>query len=55
MRGAIPPRPQYVSMAWCLVKQRESFTFTLEELALDIHYYNVTLTVDTNTPYNCVR
>jgi len=21
MRGAIPPVPQYVSMAWCLVKQ----------------------------------
>jgi hypothetical protein len=27
MRGAIPPLPQYVSMAWCLVKHRDSFTF----------------------------
>jgi hypothetical protein len=28
MRGAIPPLPQYVSMAWCLVKHRNNFTFT---------------------------
>jgi hypothetical protein len=24
MRGAIPPLPQYVFMAWCLVKHRET-------------------------------
>jgi hypothetical protein len=29
MRGAIPPFPQYVFMAWCLVKQRDNFTFYL--------------------------
>jgi hypothetical protein len=28
MRGAIPPIPQYVFMEWCLVKQRDNFTFT---------------------------
>jgi hypothetical protein len=28
MRGAIPPLPQYIFMAWCLVKHRHSFTFT---------------------------
>jgi hypothetical protein len=28
MRGAIPPLPQYVFMAWCLVKHRNNFTFT---------------------------
>jgi hypothetical protein len=29
MRGAIPLLPQYVFMAWCLVKHRDfSFTFT---------------------------
>jgi hypothetical protein len=28
MRGAIPSLPQYVFMAWCLVKHRDSFTFT---------------------------
>jgi hypothetical protein len=27
MRGAIPPLPQYVFMAWCLVKHRDKFTF----------------------------
>jgi hypothetical protein len=27
MRGAIPPLPQYVFMAWCLVKHWDSFTF----------------------------
>jgi hypothetical protein len=26
MRGAIPPLPQYVFMAWCLVKHRDNFT-----------------------------
>jgi hypothetical protein len=26
MRGAIPPFPHYVLMAWCLVKQRDNFT-----------------------------
>jgi len=25
MRGAIPPLPRYVFMAWCSVKQRDSF------------------------------
>jgi hypothetical protein len=29
MRGAIPPLPQYVFMAWCLVKRRDNFIFTL--------------------------
>jgi hypothetical protein len=28
MRGAIPPLPEYVLMAWCLVKHRDNFTFT---------------------------
>jgi hypothetical protein len=27
MRGAIPPLLQYVFMAWCLVKDRDKFTF----------------------------
>jgi hypothetical protein len=26
MRGAIPLLPQYVFMAWCLVKHRDNFT-----------------------------
>jgi hypothetical protein len=29
MRGAIPPFPHYVFMAWCLVKHRDNFTFYL--------------------------
>jgi hypothetical protein len=29
MRGAIPPLLQYVFMAWCLVKHRDSFTLPL--------------------------
>jgi hypothetical protein len=28
MHGAISPLPQYVFMAWCLVKRRDNFTFT---------------------------
>jgi hypothetical protein len=27
MRGTILPLPQYVFMAWCLVKHRDNFTF----------------------------
>jgi hypothetical protein len=27
MRCAIPSLPQYVFMAWCLVQQRDNFTF----------------------------
>jgi hypothetical protein len=29
MSGVIPPLPQYVFMAWCLVKHRGNFTFTI--------------------------
>jgi hypothetical protein len=28
MHVAIPSLPQYVFMAWCLVKHRDNFTFT---------------------------
>jgi hypothetical protein len=41
MLGAISPLPQYVFMAWCLVKHRDNFTFTftygvkLETIILD--------------------
>jgi len=28
MHGAIPPLPQYIFMAWRLVKHRDNFTFT---------------------------
>jgi hypothetical protein len=31
-RGAVPPLPQYVFMAWCLVKHRDNFTFTFYRL-----------------------
>jgi hypothetical protein len=30
MRGATSPLLQYVFMAWCLVKHRHNFTFTLQ-------------------------
>jgi hypothetical protein len=30
MRGAIPPLPQYVYMACCLVKHRDNFTLPLK-------------------------
>jgi hypothetical protein len=29
MSGTIPPFPHYVFMAWCLVKDMDSFTFTM--------------------------
>jgi len=30
--GAIPQLPQYIFMAWCLVKQRGNFTFIITYL-----------------------
>jgi hypothetical protein len=49
MRGTIPPLPQYVFMAWCLVKLRDNFTFfpllvkmaVLRLYALPINYGQV--------------
>jgi hypothetical protein len=29
MRNAIPPRPQFVFMVWCLFKHRDNFTFSI--------------------------
>jgi hypothetical protein len=31
MLGAIHPLPQYVFMAWCLVKHKDNFTFTVSK------------------------
>jgi hypothetical protein len=38
MCGAIPPLPQYVFMAWCLVEHSDTFTFTLLSLDNGCHY-----------------
>jgi len=35
MRGAIPLIPQYVFMAWYLVKHRDIFTFTFGNTNLE--------------------
>jgi hypothetical protein len=45
MRGAIPPIPQYVFIAWCLVKYRNSFTFYLYTLHFGdtVHHSCLTL------------
>jgi hypothetical protein len=32
MSGDIPALPQYAFMAWCLVKHKDNFTFTLPYL-----------------------
>jgi hypothetical protein len=45
MRGAIPPLRQYVFMAWCLIKHRDNFTFTLP----------VVLAVDARITYTAER
>jgi len=37
MSGAIPPIPQYFSMAWCLVKHRNTFKFHLLFLNSPMH------------------
>jgi hypothetical protein len=41
MRGAIRPRPQYVFMAWCLIKHRDTFNLPLKAnvyLCVTKHY-----------------
>jgi hypothetical protein len=39
MSGDIPPLPQYVPVAWCLLKHRENFTFTLTVLLLGLFVF----------------
>jgi hypothetical protein len=46
MRGPIPPLPQYVFMAWCLVKHRDNFTLPLPYLTLVRYLPKVTPTQD---------
>jgi hypothetical protein len=41
MRGAILPLPQYVFMAWCLVKHRDIFAFYVY-----LHYILLLTTCD---------
>jgi hypothetical protein len=36
MCGAIPPLPQYISLARCLVKHTDNFTFTFTSLLLEV-------------------
>jgi hypothetical protein len=48
MHGAIPPLPQYVFMAWCLVKHRDNFAFfyragSLKTVASELAKYNLDL------------
>jgi hypothetical protein len=35
MHGIIPPLPQYVFMAWCLVKNRDNFTLQKDGMETD--------------------
>jgi hypothetical protein len=37
MGGTVPPLPQYIFMAWCLVKNRDNFTFTSPYLSISPH------------------
>jgi hypothetical protein len=44
MLGAIPPLPQYVFMAWCLVKDRDNlkikYFYSKVESSVTIIHYN---------------
>jgi hypothetical protein len=40
MRVAISPIPQYVFMAWCLVKHRDNFTFTLLDILIEVWVFS---------------
>jgi hypothetical protein len=58
MRGAIHALPQYVLMAWCLVKHRDNFTFTpyntLQLVFIPLSLIRHTnYTVDTSIQYLC--
>jgi hypothetical protein len=45
MRGAVTPLPQYVFMAWCLVKQRDNLSFFIftcvAKLTEVIHFWKI--------------
>jgi hypothetical protein len=43
MRGAISPLPQYAFMAWCLVKHRDNFSFTVIPSLPPPHFFAPTL------------
>jgi len=49
MRGAIPPLPQFVFKAWCLVKHRDNFTFTRSVSSAGLCLSDVELQVVMNT------
>jgi hypothetical protein len=38
IHAVIPPSPQYVFMAWCLVKHRDDFTFSMPLLKNIFHW-----------------
>jgi hypothetical protein len=50
MSGAIHSLPQYVFMAWCLVKYRDNFTFTFTTL----HQAYTLIRLFTSYAYECV-
>jgi hypothetical protein len=47
MRVAIPPLPQYVFMAWCLVKHRDNFTFYDKNILINLIIHAEFLRKDT--------
>jgi hypothetical protein len=50
MRGAILSLPNYIFMAWCLVKHRESFTSTFRSVTV-CFYILSTMTYSNNAQY----
>jgi hypothetical protein len=51
MSGAIPPLPHYAFNAWCLVKPRDNFTFTLPSV-IGGRFFHVQ---PKDAPYRCDR
>jgi len=39
MRGVIHPFSQYVFIAWCLVKHRDNFTFSITDISHGARQY----------------
>jgi hypothetical protein len=55
MRGAISPLPQYAFLAWCLVKYKEKFTFTLPVATLTELYTPHCRASDSSSLYRVMK
>jgi hypothetical protein len=53
MRGAIPPLPQYIFMAWYFLKHMDNFTFTIVKCMDSVCHYQSYVRTFVQSGYWC--